>query len=90
MTTETIIKDCKGNAVIVGSRVLDENGVEEGTVTWTTEPDGDYNDETQRAEAYGPYVYVLYDDGQDDRYTARQSWSYSDDRFVCDDIEVAS
>lgn len=63
-----------------------------GTVVRFDELDADYNDELQRAESYGPYCYVKWDDEEGlDQFTGyyTMSWAmYPDgpDKFFFDDI----
>lgn len=88
----TEILDAEGTTIVVGQIVVDRAGQEIGKVTQLTEPDADYDDELQRAVQYGPYVYVSYYDGTDDRYLARWNatgpWDDTRDDFTCDDVIV--
>jgi len=90
------IYDAKGTLIEVGDHVLPvvREGrivVPAGKVTKITEPDVDFNDDTGRPEAYGPFVYVLYEDGEEDRWTAYDKRGGFDEpsEYVCDEIEIS-
>jgi hypothetical protein len=84
------IYDAKGTEITVGARVKPFSdgvivAVPGGIVTKITDVDVDFNDDTGRPEAYGPFVHVLYDDGEEDRWTA---YAKRGGEYVCDEIEV--
>lgn len=81
------IYDAKGTEITIGARVkpLIYMHVPGGVVTKLEEMDVDMNDNTGRPEAYGPFVHVLYDDGEEDRWTA---YTMRGGEYVCDEVEV--
>jgi hypothetical protein len=80
--------DEHGTPIKVGCRVAadTQHDIPGGVVVRLTEPDADYNDATGRAEAYGPDVFVLYDDGVEDHWRLHYDIRY--DAYVCDDITI--
>jgi hypothetical protein len=86
-----VIVDSQGQRIKVGSRVLDAIGLPEATVTSIIPLDGDADDEG-RPVAVGPYIYVEYDDGTEEKFTAHWSARGPEDMdapFVCHDLTIA-
>lgn len=88
----TVILDSNGKTIAVGARVI-ENGVEVGTVTELTDPDGDVND-YGRPVAIPAYVVVHYDDGMTERYPSRWNatgpWDDTREDHTCDDVTIVN
>lgn len=85
------IEDSEGTLIKVGSRVLDEIGLPQGTVTSIIPLDGDADDEG-RPVAIGPTVKVLFDDGTEDEFDAHWSAKGPEDMdapFVCLNLTIA-
>jgi hypothetical protein len=88
------IHDAKGTLIEVGCVVLPYKSAAfdiPGGVVVKIEPvDVDFNDDTGRAEGFGPFVHVRYADGEEDRWTAynKRDWYTAPDDWVCDDITV--
>jgi hypothetical protein len=85
------IYDAHGTEITVGARVKPCGiNIPGGVVARITNVDVDMNDDTGRPEAYGPFVYVLYDDGEEDRWTAydKRAWYTDPAEWVCDEVEV--
>lgn len=75
------IFDPNGREITVGADV--EGG---GRVVGITEPEGDYNS-YGRAVMYGPYVKVLYSEGEDSHVCSPERYDY--ETFVCDDVVLS-
>lgn len=96
MSEQTEIFDAKGKQIVIGSRVkCGDPEFDPGTVTTTTDPEGELNDEG-RMVAINPVVYVQWS-GVEESDIESISTSYigsfrheSDPRYECEELEVMS
>ena len=94
----TEVFDHKGAAVVVGSMVVfgspeneDEKIKQTGQVCSISDPDCDYDDETQRPQTYPPQIVVRFKDGDTEQascYVLKWEYGMEEPTWTCDDIDV--
>jgi len=84
--------DSDNNEVKVGSRVKSSNDLPGGTVVEIQEIDCDYDDNLGRPVAYGPYVFVKWDDHDEPErfsgYAVNGYSPYQDEEYLFEDFDV--
>jgi|SRR5215831_5312056 len=94
--SDDIYWDWRETPFKVGDRVkFGDDDDQIGVVSRVTEVDGDYNDDTGRAEMIPPKAYIKFDDGEEEHCdgsnaTPAPEWYDEEPQFVWqfDDIEV--